>query len=198
MTRLLISSGNGPAECRMAVAHILRCMKQEKAANVVESKADKYGPASAIATLAPMQAARWCGTTLWRCQSPLRPHHKRKNWFVGVFELSELGTLETRLQLKDLRFERFRAGGPGGQHQNTTDSAVRVVHVPSGLVAVSRDQRSQHRNKAKALARLEAMLVLAKLETDAQARESLNHLHQNLSRGSPQRVFFGTKFKEVH
>lgn len=196
MTRLLISSGNGPAECRMAVAHILRCMSAEKAENVVESMGDKYGPASAVVTLSPMQAARWRGTILWRCQSPLRPHHKRKNWFVGVFELAELGGSETHLHPKDLRFERFRAGGPGGQHQNTTDSAVRVVHVPSGLVAVSRDQRSQHRNKANALAQLESMLVLAKLEGDAKARATLNRLHQNLPRGAPTRVFYGAEFME--
>lgn len=197
MTRLLVSSGNGPAECRMAVAHILRQMALETALEVVEAKTDKHGPASALVTLSAAHAARWRGTILWRCQSPLRPHHKRKNWYIGVFEMANLQQQDTRLSPKDLRFERFRAGGPGGQHQNTTDSAVRVVHLPSGRVAVSRDQRSQHRNKAKALERLEAMLALAQIDANAQMRATLNHLHQNLARGAPVRVFSGMKFTET-
>jgi len=197
MTRLLISSGNGPAECRMAVAHILRRMARETELEVVEAKADKHGPASALVTLSSAHAARWRGTILWRCQGPLRPHHKRKNWYIGVFEMAELQKQDTRLSTSDLRIERFRAGGPGGQHQNTTDSAVRVVHLPSGLLAVSRDQRSQHRNKAKAFERLEAMLALAQIDANTQMRSTLNQLHQNLARGAPTRVFSGMKFKET-
>ncbi len=197
MTRLLISAGNGPAECRIAVRHILRRMAAEGPLDVVEAKADKHGPASAIVTLPEGRAALWRGTILWRCQSPLRPRHKRKNWFIGVFALQELSLTETRLHPKDLRIERFRAGGPGGQHQNTTDSAVRVVHVPTGLVAISRTQRSQHRNKAKAIARLEAMLALARLEGDAATRSGLNTLHHNLERGAPSRRFDGLNFVET-
>ena len=120
MTRLLISAGNGPAECRLAVGHILRQMVEEGPIDVVEAKADKHGPASAIVTLPEGRAALWRGTILWRCQSPLRPQHRRKNWFVRVFGLAELALPETCLRPEDLRFERFRAGGPGGQHQNTT------------------------------------------------------------------------------
>ena len=60
--------------------------------------------------------------------------------------------------LAECRVETFRAGGPGGQHQNTTDSGVRLVHEPTGLRAVARDERSQHRNRALALARLREKL----------------------------------------
>jgi len=197
MTRLLISAGNGPAECRLAVAHILRRLTADSAPDWVQSDPDKHGPASAIITLPSAEAARWCGTILWRCQSPIRPHHKRKNWFVGVFALDTLPVPKTRLHPQDLRFTSFRAGGPGGQHQNTTDSAVRALHLPSGLVAVSRDKRSQHRNKAQALLRLEAMLTLVSVEADNRMRDTLNHLHQNLNRGAPLRVFSGINFKEL-
>ncbi len=55
----------------------------------------------------------------------------------------------------------FRAGGPGGQHQNTTDSAVRLRHRPSGIVVISRQERSQHRNKAICLARLREKVARA-------------------------------------
>ena len=60
--------------------------------------------------------------------------------------------------LAECRVETFRAGGPGGQHQNTTDSGVRLVHLPSGLRVVAREERSQHRNRGRALERLRTKL----------------------------------------
>ncbi|MEX2465864.1 MAG: peptide chain release factor-like protein [Gemmatimonadota bacterium] len=61
--------------------------------------------------------------------------------------------------LAECRVETFAAGGPGGQHQNRTESAVRLVHVPSGIRVVAREERSQHRNRARALERLREALV---------------------------------------
>ena len=58
------------------------------------------------------------------------------------------------LTKKDFRVDTFRSGGKGGQHQNTTDSGVRIVHLESGAAGESRDERSQHQNKKKALERL--------------------------------------------
>jgi ribosome-associated protein len=60
--------------------------------------------------------------------------------------------------LAQCRVETFRAGGPGGQHQNTTDSGVRLVHEPTGIRVVARTERSQHRNRSLALARLRRRL----------------------------------------
>ena len=60
--------------------------------------------------------------------------------------------------LAQCRVETFRAGGPGGQHQNVTESAVRLVHLPTGVRAVAREERSQHRNRALALRRLREKL----------------------------------------
>jgi len=65
---------------------------------------------------------------------------------------------DDRTLLAECRVETFRAGGPGGQHQNTTESGVRLVHLPSGIRVVARDERSQHRNRRLALSRLRRRL----------------------------------------
>jgi peptide chain release factor 2 len=60
--------------------------------------------------------------------------------------------------LAECRVETFRSGGPGGQHQNVTESGVRLTHLPTGIRVVSREERSQHRNRERALARLREKL----------------------------------------
>lgn len=199
----LITSGNGPAECQQAVAGVLEILKREADSNHVDcdisSVNSKHGLKSAIVTLHGQTTAAfaegWIGTVRWRAKSTLRPHHKRANWFIGVFKLPS-APKAVDLQPGDVRFDRFRAGGPGGQHQNTTDSAVRATHTPTGVTVVVREARSQHRNKALALERLSALMT-RQSQVDREAlQNSQNQLHMQLERGNPVRSFKGAQFKE--
>jgi peptide chain release factor len=200
ITQLLVTSGRGPAECRLAVDVVWKMIVAETQAVGVDAGTilgdnhpQGHGPASVVVTLdGPDEAvadilARWSGSVQWIAQSPIRRNHKRKNWFVSVSELP-LTPEDIELDESEVTFEAFRAGGPGGQHQNTTDSAVRAAHAGTGIAVTCRDQRSQHQNKKVALRRL-AAAVKSRNDLDRGAiRDLAQERHNNLERGNPVRV----------
>jgi peptide chain release factor 2 len=91
--------------------------------------------------------------------SPFDANARRQTSFAAVDVMPQIeGTIEIDIRPDELKRDTFRSGGPGGQHQNKTESGVRYTHLPTGIAAESRTERSQHKNDANALALLKAKL----------------------------------------
>jgi peptide chain release factor 2 len=121
--------------------------------------------------------------------SPFDSAHKRHTSFASVYVMPEVDDIEIVIDPKDLRIDTYRASGAGGQHVNKTDSAVRITHIPTSVVAQSQSQRSQMLNKEAAMKMLKARLYQQKLEEEKAKLSEIEGNKLEISWGSQIRTY---------
>lgn len=190
-----ISSGQGPKECQRACyLYYKELLKEYPSLEVVFLSEENNQCLKSIIFYTTEDLSFLEGSIQWICQSPFRPHHKRKNWFIHVSILQERFRFD---QLDDIQFEVFRSSGKGGQNMNKVSTAIRAIHIPTGISAISMDQRSQIQNKKLAYLRL-----LHKLdESSTSINQKIDYhnwnQHNHIMRGQPIHIYQGLKFKKV-
>jgi len=201
---LQVTSGRGPDECAWVAARVVDCIVREAAVQNLDVRILEAIPGghpetykSALLSLEGKDLSEfvrsWQGTIQWTGTSPYRPHHKRRNWFVGVNHFAP--PAEHVFDTQDLRIESMRSSGPGGQHTNKTESSIRVTHLPTGLTAVAQEERSQNRNRSLALSRLHQRWRIEQQAQHQQNRQEQWESHSALERGNPNRTYTTPAFK---
>lgn len=122
--------------------------------------------------------------------SPFDASGRRHTSFASVMVMPELDdSIEVDIDEKDLRIDTYRSSGAGGQHVNKTDSAIRITHLPSGIVTQCQNERSQHRNKETAMKMLAAQLYEEEKQKQAAQQEGLSGDKKGISWGSQIRSY---------
>jgi peptide chain release factor 2 len=122
--------------------------------------------------------------------SPFDASGRRHTSFASVMVMPELDdTINIDINEKDLRIDTYRASGAGGQHVNKTDSAIRITHLPTGIVVQCQNERSQHRNKDMAMKMLVARLYEKEQEEQTMAQQNLHGDKKEIAWGSQIRSY---------
>ena len=123
-------------------------------------------------------------------KSPFDSNARRHTSFASVFVYPEVDdSIEVEINPADLRIDTFRASGAGGQHINKTDSAVRITHIPSGIVVQCQNDRSQHRNRAEAMAMLKSRLYELELRKRQAEQQKLEDSKTDIGWGHQIRSY---------
>jgi peptide chain release factor len=202
-----ISAGTGPKECSLAVKLfsekvMLPYFKDHSISNTIissESVDTKDFCRSILISIKTDSAEEnriknyFEGTIQWISVSPYRKKHKRKNWFFNVSTFTEPDLNE--YSENDIKIERSHSSGPGGQHVNKVETAVKIIHIPTGISVQASEERSQYMNRKLAMARLHMRLHEENANKIKNKKNELWNQHNNLVRGNPKRIYVGDNFK---
>lgn len=130
--------------------------------------------------------------------SPFDANSRRHTAFAAVFVYPDIDdSIEIEIRDEDLEVQTMRSGGAGGQHVNKTESAVRLIHKPSGLVAKCQSERSQHKNRSTALKMLRAMLYAQKVREQEARIDAANSQKKSIEWGSQIRSYVLAPYRLV-
>jgi peptide chain release factor 2 len=122
--------------------------------------------------------------------SPFDQAKRRHTSFASVYVSPEIDeTIEIDIRIEDLRIDTYRSGGKGGQHVNTTDSAVRITHLPTNIVVQCQNERSQHKNKERAMKMLRSRLYEFELEKKRETSRAVEDSKLDIKFGSQIRSY---------